>query len=65
MGREGELELSDVSGFEGELGAANAAGIDGQGFGGGVVDQREPGVRLQLEADVALDVGIVVDAYRN
>ena len=45
--------------------AANAAGIDRDRFIRDIVDQREPIVRLELEADVAARAGIVVYGHWN
>ena len=45
---ERQLEFADALGFEGELRAADAAGIHGDGLVGDVVHQREPVVRLAI-----------------
>ena len=53
LSRKSQLELADAFGFEGELRAADAAGIDRDSLIGSVVIQRKPVVRLELKTDTS------------
>src|SRR5262249_43902537 len=59
---EGELELADSPGFDGELGASDARRIDRHGLICRIIDEGKPILGLELEVHAAVRAGIVVDS---
>jgi hypothetical protein len=60
-----QLELADTVCRNRELRSANALRIDCEALVCRVFDEREPGVGLKLQADIATRTGVVVHGHRN